>query len=102
MKDNLVALSADDLDTLRHMLGVRKDSPRKKWGYRNYFATAMDRVRVLERLRAAGLAVKGRSVDGLVLYHATERGGDMADLTFQQIRQVCVPPEPHDNHSCRS
>jgi hypothetical protein len=48
-------ITADDLDNLRHMLGV---SDRCRLGYRNYFIAGGDDVASLERLRVAGFAVK--------------------------------------------
>jgi hypothetical protein len=45
----------NDLDNLRHMLGVSEKSPR---GYRNYYVAGGDDVQSMERLREAGFVVK--------------------------------------------
>jgi hypothetical protein len=51
-----------DLENLRHMLGVRNDVPRKRWCYRNYFNSnpGCDHYASMQRLVAAGLAVEYR------------------------------------------
>jgi hypothetical protein len=72
-------LTVDDMDNLRHMLGVSLKTPR---GYRNYFVAGGKDVESMERLCRAGLAVKnGRyalSVDPC--YHATQEGGRFVGL----------------------
>lgn len=69
----------NDLDNLRHMLGV---SDRHRRGYRNYFVAGGDDVNSMERLRAAGLVVKneryGLSSDPC--YHATIEGARAVGL----------------------
>lgn len=72
-------ITADDLDNLRHMLGV---SDRCRRGYRNYFVAGGDDVASMERLRAAGFVVRneqyGLSDDSC--YHATIEGARAVGL----------------------
>ncbi len=68
-----------DRDKLRHMLGVRDESPK---GYRNYFVAGPCDVPSMERLRAVGFVTKDdcwRESTG-VLYHATVDGAKAIGL----------------------
>lgn len=51
-----------DLDNLRHMLGIRSDKPRKQWCYRNYFNSSpeCDHYASMQRLVTQGLAAEHR------------------------------------------
>lgn len=72
-------VTADDLDNLRHMLGV---SERCRRGYRNYFVAGGDDVASMERLCAAGFVTKNehyRLSDG-PCYHATSEGARAVGL----------------------
>lgn len=72
--------TADDLDNLRHMLGV---SERCRRGYRNFFVAGGDDVASMERLRAAGWVIRNeryRLSDG-PCYHATLEGARAVGLT---------------------
>jgi hypothetical protein len=72
-------ITADDLDNVRHMLGV---SERCRRGYRNYFVAGGDDLASMERLREAGFVVKneryGLSADSC--YHATLEGARAVGL----------------------
>jgi len=72
-------ITVNDLDNLRHMLGV---SGRCLFGYRNYFVAGGEDVASMERLRAAGFTVKnecyGLSADPC--YHATIDGARAVGL----------------------
>lgn len=72
-------ITADDLDNLRHMLGVNDRSPR---GYRNYFIAGGRDIESMERLRACGFVVRseryGLSAD--FCYHATIEGARAVGL----------------------
>lgn len=74
-----VGLTVDDMDNLRHMLGVSERTPR---GYRNYFVAGAADVASMERLRAHGFVVKneryGLSDDHC--YHATNDGARCVGL----------------------
>lgn len=66
-------ITADDLDNLRHMLGV---SERCRSGYRNYFVAGGCDVASMERLRAAGFVVLNQryALSSDPCYHATLDG----------------------------
>jgi len=51
-----------DMDNLRHMLGVCSERPRKRWCYRNYFNSnqGCDSYASMQRLVAQGLAFEYR------------------------------------------
>lgn len=72
-------LTVDDMDNLRHMLGISERTPR---GYRNYFVAGGADVASMERLRAHGFVVKnerqGLSADPC--YHATTDGARCVGL----------------------
>lgn len=65
-------VTADDLDNLRHMLGVE----RVPGGYRNYYVAGGDDVASMERLREAGFVVKNERyrLSDDPCYHATLEG----------------------------
>jgi hypothetical protein len=52
----------EDLENLRHMLGVRSDKARKHWCYRNHFNSnpGCDHYASMQRLVARGFAVEHR------------------------------------------
>lgn len=73
-------ITADDLDNLRHMLGV---SDRCRKGYRNYFVAGGKDVDSMERLREAGFVVKNERyrLSDAPCYHATTEGARAVGLT---------------------
>lgn len=75
-------ITADDLDNLRHMLGV---SDRCRRGYRNHFVAGGKDVESMERLREVGFVEKNEQVHseltgGMPCYHATVEGGRAVGL----------------------
>lgn len=72
-------ITADDLDNLRHMLGI---SERCRKGYRNYFVAGPSDVASLERLKNAGFVVKNdQHISSLgPCYHATLEGARAVGL----------------------
>lgn len=77
--ENWAELTINDMDNLRHMLGVSDQHPR---GYRNYFVAGGGDVQSMERLRANGLVVKNErhKVSEDACYHATEKGARFIGL----------------------
>ncbi len=71
-------ITADDLDNLRHMLGV----DRVPGGYRNWFIADADNVASMERLRSAGLVVYNPlyRLSSDPCYHATTKGARAVGL----------------------
>ena len=72
-------ITVDDLDNLRHMLGVSERSPR---GYRNYFVAGGADVESMERLLVAGFVVKNDryALSPEPCYHATTEGARAVGL----------------------
>ena len=72
-------LTTDDMDNLRHMLGVDERHPR---GYRNYFVAGESDVPSMERLREQGLVVKNERyrLSDDPCYHATVEGARFLGL----------------------
>jgi hypothetical protein len=75
---DILNISAEDVDDLRHMLGVSERTPR---GYRNYYVAEPGHPG-MARLLAAGLVEKseryGLSADEC--YHATLAGARLIGL----------------------
>ena len=72
-------ITSDDLDNLRHMLGVTE---RTRRGYRNYFVAGGKDVDSMERLRSAGFVVKDErhTLSADPCYHATVEGAKAVGL----------------------
>jgi hypothetical protein len=79
LRARLTALVVEDMDNLRHMLGVSEEHPR---GYRNYFVAGEGDVPSMERLRAHGLVVRNERyrLSDDACYHATETGARFVGL----------------------
>lgn len=75
-----MSLTVDDLDNLRHMLGVSEQHRR---GHRNYFVAGSDAIPSMERLLSAGFVVKSTRPNGLSndpCYFATLDGAQVVGL----------------------
>lgn len=74
-----MTVTDDDLDNLRHMLGVSEEHPR---GYRNYFVAGGQDVASMERLCVAGFAWKNEryALSADPCYHATIEGARAVGL----------------------
>ena len=72
-------LTADDLDNLRHMLGVSEKSPK---GYRNYFVAGGKDVESMERLESCGFVVRNAHyrLSADPCFHATAEGARAVGL----------------------
>ena len=72
-------ITADDLDNLRHALGV---SERCRRGYRNYFVAGGKDVASMERLLRAGFVEKNERYrsSSNPCYHATVEGARAVGL----------------------
>jgi hypothetical protein len=75
-----------DLENLRHMLGVRNDKARKHWCYRNHFNSSpeCDHYASMQRLVAAGLAVEYRPD----YFSATLHGCTAIGLTTKETNKA--------------
>ena len=85
------AINEDDLDNLRHMLGVGDHIAKRHWGYRNYFAASGSQCEEMDRLVAAGLAERGRQTDTMTYYHATMAGCDAIRMGKAAKRRAFEP-----------
>lgn len=86
---NRADLTAMQLSDMRHMLGMSERKSR--WGYRNYYAaSANDPVaeQSFEQLISLGLLVRGRKGDGIVYYHCTKKGCEVAGLNKKQTERA--------------
>lgn len=72
-------ITSDDMDNLRHTLGV---SDRHRRGYRNYFVAGLDNVPSMERLREAGFVIRNKhyNLSTDPCYHATIEGARAVGL----------------------
>lgn len=86
------SIKDEDMDSLRHMLGVSKNRSKNLWGFRNYFAAGSDQIESMERLVSAGYAARGVEVGGsLTYYHATEAGMDAVGMSKAAKRRAMEP-----------
>lgn len=77
-------ISAEDMDNLRHMLGIARNVPKKQWGYRNYYASSVSDMPSMTRLETAGLVRRGRPYEDAYYFHATEAGCLAVGLSAEQ------------------
>lgn len=79
-------LSKEDIDDLKHMLGITTYGKRS-WGFRNYYAAGVDSdaERSMDRLVELGYVRKGRNNGTYTYYHVTEKGCLYVGLTPSQI-----------------
>ncbi len=80
----------DDMIRLQHMLGAVPHRLKRQWGLRNYFcACAVGAAREsMQRLVAAGLAIKGHEGDLQTDFHATHLGCKVAGLDAAGVRRA--------------
>lgn len=80
----------EDMDNLRHMLGIGWHIRTKHWGFRNYFASSVSDMPSMMRLEAAGLVRRGRPYEDAYYFHATEAGCVAAGLSAKQTRETLL------------
>lgn len=80
----------EQLDNLRHMLGIGSHLKKRFWGYRNYFCACpgTQDYRELEEMERLGLVIRGRSQTESVYFHCTEAGCKAAGLPAATIRRT--------------
>lgn len=85
-------IELEDLNKMRHALGICERTPRKRWGYRNHYSTNTDDPS-MRRLTEAGLVWRG-SVSAATEYgeyasfHVTEAGMRAVGLTAREIARI--------------
>ncbi len=83
-----------DIDHLRHMLGVGTHIKMRSWGYRNHFASSKRDEPSMERLVADGLAKRGGAYHDSYFYHATTAGMELAGLSKAAIKRQFQKANP--------
>ncbi len=84
-------INANDLDSLRHMLGaVPGRYTAKQWGFRNYYAACNtgDSLESMRRLEAAGFVCEGIATKSITYFHATEEGCKAVGMNKVQIKRA--------------
>lgn len=82
------AVTAGDIDKLRHMLGAVPHLPKSSYGLRNYFAAGTNQQISMRRLRDAGLVTEGGASGDLVYFHATLAGCNEIGLSKAAIKRA--------------
>lgn len=84
-----MSITADDMDSLRHALGITASRPRKLWGFRNYYC---GHTPGMDRLCAAGfmrLVHPGKALSGGdPVYTATREGCRAVGMTEAEIDRM--------------
>lgn len=84
-----MTVTADDLNSLRHMLGVdARRYTQKQWGFRNYYASSVSDEPAMRRLETAGFVRQGRPYDESFYFHATEEGCRAVGMNKAQIKRA--------------
>jgi hypothetical protein len=84
----MTQLTNDDMNNLRHMLGIAVHIQKKKWGYRNRFAPAGANIQSMERLEMAGFVHKGNPYGDSYYFHATAEGCAAVGFTPIQTKRI--------------
>lgn len=84
------ALTNEDMDNLRHMLGADDRYGRSSWGFRNYFAAEPNTEddHSMQRLLAAGYVKTSGTRHSLIYYHATPEGCEALGFTKAQKQRA--------------
>ena len=81
----VMTLSADQLDTLRHMLGINKPADKHPKPYRDYYCADPGDAKMLE-LAALGVVVRYSQRYGYDWYSTTDAGRAAAIESHKTIR----------------
>lgn len=84
--DELAKQVVYDMGCLRHMLGIRESTPKKDYGFRNYFNSSEvgPDYEAMLRLESQGLVTRGRRF----YWHATEAGCKAVGLNDKQTKRA--------------
>ena len=85
------ALTDEDMEMLRRMLGADERYSPSSWGFRNHYTVTPDTANhaSMERLRAAGYTkTSGIAEGGVIYYHATLEGCDALGFTKAQKQRA--------------
>jgi hypothetical protein len=85
-------VTPEDLDNLKHMLGIGSHIPKRQWGSRNSFSCGEDDLPSLRRLEAAGFVQHLNSclveTTGAPYFVATLAGMEWAGLSKAAIKRL--------------
>lgn len=81
----------EQMEILRHMLGMATNVPMKQWGWRNYYNSpdAGPDLEALDALKAQGLVEQYRRN----YWRATETGMQVAGLPYKARVKLLAKPE---------
>lgn len=83
-----MSITADDLDNLRHALGVAPERKRKLWGFRNYFVTTPTDPSFARLVEAGFAKLRGSINDGGdAVFGATHEGCRAVGMTDAEIEK---------------
>lgn len=77
----------EDMDDLRHAVGMVSNARPSKWGYRNYYNASLDHAGML-RMEALGFVTRGRSAGESVNFYVTEAGCKAIGLPAAATRRA--------------
>jgi hypothetical protein len=89
--DTLETPTPEQLDAMRHMLGIRSCIPKKHWGYRNHYAVSITDEKSIASMRqlvGMGLVEEGHASATMTYFHCRVEGCRVAGLSKAGIRRV--------------
>ena len=83
-----MSINEEELQKLRHMLGIKKTTPKNRWGFRNYFAAGADDIPSMRKLESAGYVFDDGIIGHYRVYRATLLGCETAGLPEDKIAKL--------------
>lgn len=83
-----MGLLEDDIENIRHMVGMGHYIPRGRWGFRNYFAAGGSQIAEMARLENNGLVERGGTRDSSTYFRATSEGCRVIGMCGASIRRA--------------
>lgn len=80
----------DDMDDLRHAVGMATNVAPRNWGFRNHYNADADHPGML-RLERLGFIVRGRWNGDSVFFHVTEAGCRAIGLPVKARKRALDP-----------
>lgn len=83
--------TAEQIDDMRHMLGMTGSVRRGQWGYRNHYAAGINNAKVLASMRqlvGLGLVQEGHTTINMTYFYCTAEGCKVAGLSKAGIKRV--------------
>ena len=76
------------MDNLRHMAGADQRYSRAMWGFRNHFCAGGEDMMSMLRMERLGLVIRGKKMQDLQFFHATEAGLKLIGFDSKQIEKA--------------